>query len=142
MRLLQLCTHFEGGGISRHVIDLSNALRAQGHYVAIAGTRGKWMSEEIDADFFFIDLHNVAEAGGPIPRRLLAALRGGLALRRALKAQRIEMIHAHESAPALVARIAATRAVSESGFRATPSPITCSRSGGTLPISRRSRALL
>ena len=49
MRLLQMCTHFEGGGISRHVIDLSNALRAQGHFVAIAGTRGKWMSEEIDA---------------------------------------------------------------------------------------------
>lgn len=107
MRLLQLCTHFEGGGISRHVIDLSAALRARSHYVAIAGTRGKWMSEKIDADFFFIDLHNVAEAGGSIPRRLLAALRGGLALRRVLKAQRIDMIHAHESAPALVARIAA-----------------------------------
>ena len=107
MRLLQLCTHFEGGGISRHVIDLSAALRARGHYVAIAGTRGKWMSEEKDADFFFIDLHNVAEAGGSVPRRLLAALRGGLALRRVLKKQRIEMIHAHESAPALVARIAA-----------------------------------
>ena len=107
MRLLQLCTHFEGGGISRHVIDLSAALRARGHYVAIAGTRGKWMSEEIDANFFFIDLHNVAEAGGSVPRRLLAALRGGLALRRVLKKQRIEMIHAHESAPALVARIAA-----------------------------------
>ena len=106
MRLLQLCTHFEGGGISRHVIDLSNALRAKGHYVAIAGTRGKWMSEEIDADFFCIDLHNVGEAGGPVPRRLLAAVRGGLALRRVLKAQRIEMIHAHESAPALVSQIA------------------------------------
>ena len=107
MRLLQLCTHFEGGGISRHVIDLSAALRARGHYVAIAGTRGKWMSEEKDAGFFFIDLHNVAEAGGSVPRRLVAALRGGLALRRVLKQQRIEMIHAHESAPALVARIAA-----------------------------------
>jgi glycosyltransferase involved in cell wall biosynthesis len=106
MRLLQLCTHFEGGGISRHVIDLSDALRTQGHYVAIAGTRGKWMSEEIDADFFCIDLDNVAEGGGPIPRRLLAAVRGGMALRRVLKAQRIEMIHAHESAPALVARLA------------------------------------
>jgi glycosyltransferase involved in cell wall biosynthesis len=106
MRLLQLCTHFEGGGISRHVIDLSAAMRTQGHYVAIAGTRGKWMSEKIDADFFFIDLDNVAEAGGSIPRRLVAALRGGMALRRVLKAQRVEMIHAHESAPALVARIA------------------------------------
>lgn len=106
MRLLQLCTHFEGGGISRHVIDLSNALRAQGHFVAIAGTRGKWMTEEIDADFFYIDLHHVGEGGGPIPQRLLAAVRAGRVLRRVLKEQRIEMIHAHESAPALAARIA------------------------------------
>lgn len=101
-----MCTHFEGGGISRHAIDLSNALRARGHYVAIAGTRGKWMSEEMDPDFFYIDLHHVGEGGGSIPRRLLTALRGGLALRRVLKSQRIEMIHAHESAPALVSRIA------------------------------------
>ena len=106
MRLLQLCTHFEGGGISRHAIDLSHSLRAKGHYVAIAGTRGKWMTEEIDRDFFYVDLHNVGDGGGSLPRRLLAAVRGGLALRRVLKAQQIDMIHAHESAPALVARIA------------------------------------
>jgi len=106
MRLLQMCTHFEGGGISRHAIDLSNSLRKRGHYVAIAGTRGKWMSEEIDQDFFYIDLHQVGEGGGSIPRRLVAAARAATELRRVLKAQRIEMIHAHESAPALVARIA------------------------------------
>ena len=106
MRLLQLCTHFEGGGISRHAIDLSHSLRAKGHYVAIAGTRGKWMTEEIDRDFFYVDLHHVGEGGGPLPRRLLAAVRGGMALRRVLKSQRIDMVHAHESAPALVARIA------------------------------------
>jgi len=106
MRLLQMCTHFEGGGISRHAIDLSNSLRERGHYVAIAGTRGKWMSEEIDHDFFYIDLHHVGEGGGSIPRRLIAAVRAATKLRRVLKAQGIEMIHAHESAPALVARIA------------------------------------
>lgn len=101
-----MCTHFEGGGISRHAIDLSNALRARGHYVAIAGTRGKWMREEIDSDFFYIDLHRVGDGGGSLPRRLLAVARGAMALRRALKAQRIELVHAHESAPALVAGLA------------------------------------
>lgn len=106
MRLLQMCTHFEGGGISRHAIDLSNGLRAGGHYVAIAGTRGKWMSEEIDSDFFYVDLHHVGDGGGSLPRRLLAAARAAMVLRRALKAQRIELVHAHESAPALVAGIA------------------------------------
>ena len=107
MRLLQMCTHFEGGGISRHAIDLSKALRERGHYVAIAGTRGKWMSEEIDRDFFYVDLHHVGEGGGSLPRRLLAAARAARTVRGVLKTQRIEMVHAHESAPALVARIAA-----------------------------------
>jgi glycosyltransferase involved in cell wall biosynthesis len=107
MRLLQLSTHFGPGGISRHVIDLSGALRAQGHYVAIAGTRGRWMSEEIDRDFFYIDLHHVAEAGGPLPRRVIAAARSGIRLRRVLKAHQIHLVHAHESAAALVAWIAA-----------------------------------
>jgi len=106
MRLLQMCTHFEGGGISRHAIDLSNALRARGHHVAIAGTRGKWMSEEIDSDFSYIDLHHVGDGGGSLPRRLMATARAAKALRRVLKAQRIELVHAHESAPALVAGIA------------------------------------
>src|SRR3954447_24843854 len=107
MRLLQLSTHFGPGGISRHVIDLSAALRAQGHYVAIAGTRGRWMSEEIDRDFFYIDLHHVAEGGGSLPRRLVAAAHSGIRLRRVLKAQRVQLIHAHESAAALAAWIAA-----------------------------------
>ena len=101
-----MCTHFEGGGISRHAIDLSNALRTRGHYVAIAGTRGKWMREEIDSDFFYIDLHNVGDGGGALPRRLLAAARAAMVLRGVVKAQRIQLVHAHESAPALVARIA------------------------------------
>src|SRR5215218_3314874 len=107
MRLLQLGTHFGPGGISRHIIDLTAALRAQGHHVFLAGTRGKWMSEEIDPKFFYIDLHHVTEGGGSLPRRLFAAVRAGMALRRVLKAQRVQLIHAHESAAALVARMAA-----------------------------------
>src|SRR3990167_1755448 len=106
MRILQLCTRFPPGGIQRHVIDLTLGLRARGHHVAIAGTRGAWMNEEIDADFFHIDVHNVAAEGGPLPRRLWTALKSGLALRKILKAERIDIVHAHESAPALVAWVA------------------------------------
>ncbi len=106
MRILQLCTRFPPGGIQRHVIDLTHGLRARGHHVAIAGTRGAWMNEEIDADFVHIDVHNVAAEGGALPRRLWTALKSGLALRKVLKAEGIDLVHAHESAPALVAWVA------------------------------------
>lgn len=106
MRVLQLCTRFPPGGIQRHVIDLTHGLRAIGVHVAIAGTRGAWMSEEIDADFHHIDVHNVAGEGGSTLRRLWTALKSGLALRKVVRRDRIELVHAHESAPALVAWIA------------------------------------
>lgn len=106
MRVLQLCTRFPPGGIQRHVIDLTHGLRALGVHVAIAGTRGAWMSEETDADFHHIDVHNVAGEGGSTLRRLWTALKSGLALRKVIKRDRIELVHAHESAPALVAWVA------------------------------------
>lgn len=106
MRLLQLCTRFPPGGIQRHVIDLTLGLRARGQDVWIAGTRGAWMSEEIDPKFSHIDVHNVAGEGGSTLRRLWTALKSGLALRKVLKAERIQLVHAHESAPALVAWVA------------------------------------
>lgn len=106
MRILQLCTRFPPGGIQRHVIDLTHGLRARDHHVAVAGTPGAWMNEEIDPDFFPIDVHNVAAEGGTLPRRLWTALKSGLMLRKILKAERIDIVHAHESAPALVAWVA------------------------------------
>lgn len=106
MRLLQLCTRFPPGGIQRHVIDLAHGLRARGHYVAFAGSRGAWMNEEIDRDFFHIDVHNVAGEGGSTLRRLVTAVRSGWRLRTVVRRQQIELVHAHESAPALVAWIA------------------------------------
>jgi len=106
MRILQLCTRFPPGGIQRHVIDLTRGIRGRGHHVAVAGTRGAWMNEEIDPDFFQIDVHNVAAEGGSLPRRLWTALKSGLALRKIIRREGIDIVHAHESAPALVAWVA------------------------------------
>ncbi len=106
MRILQLCTRFPPGGIQRHVIDLTLGLRARGNEVWIAGTRGAWMREEIDPQFRHIDVHNVAGEGGSTARRLWTALKSGLALRKVAKRECIQLVHAHESAPALVAWVA------------------------------------
>lgn len=106
MRILQLCTDFPAGGIQRHVLDLGSGIRERGHHVAYAGTRGAWMNETVDPLFTHIDIFKVTKAGGSTLLRLLNAIKGGIALRRTLVKERIELVHAHESAPALVAWLA------------------------------------
>lgn len=106
MRILQLCSDFPPGGIQRHVLDLAEGLRRKGHHVAFAGTRGDWMNEGICPDFFHINIFRVTDAGGRLGHRLWAALKSGLALRKIIRRERIDLVHAHESAPALVAWVA------------------------------------
>jgi len=106
MRILQTCTRFVPGGIQRHVIDLAGWLRERGHDVTLGGTPGPW-SDLADPNFVPIDVHNVAAEGGPLPRRLVYLARAAAALRPELKRRRIELIHAHESAPGLVVGLAA-----------------------------------
>lgn len=104
MRILQLCTNFRPGGIQRHVLDLTADLRARGHVVTLAGDDGAW--GEAAGDVLPVRLNRVAGLGGSLTNRL-----GGLwpairLLRRTLRERRIELIHAHETAPAIVARLA------------------------------------
>lgn len=106
MRLLQICTAFREGGIQRHVLGLSTSLRARGHYVVLAGTPGKWMNQSLDAAFLPLDLDAVSEHGGALPLRLLHVIKVAARLRTFIRRERIDLIHAHESAPALVAGIA------------------------------------
>jgi glycosyltransferase involved in cell wall biosynthesis len=111
MRLLQVCTAFRPGGIQRHVLDLAAALEKRGHHLAFAGTPGEWLDERSAATFLPIDLEGVAQQGRAeerisLPARLVNALRAALRLRAFVRAERIELIHAHESAPALVAWLA------------------------------------
>jgi glycosyltransferase involved in cell wall biosynthesis len=107
MRLLQLCTAFRTGGIQRHVLGLTASLRARGHHVAMAGTPGNWLTNGSDEAFLALNLDGVSDQGGALPRRLLNTVRAAARLRPFLRRERIELIHAHESAPALVAMVAA-----------------------------------
>ena len=93
MRILQLCTDFPAGGIQRHVLDLGSGIRERGHHVAYAGTRGAWMNETVDPLFTHIDIFKVTKAGGSTLLRLLNAIKGGIALRRTLVKERIELFH-------------------------------------------------
>lgn len=106
MRILQLCSTFRMGGIQRHALDLGAWLRGRGHYIAFAGTPGPWLDENSADNYLALDTVLVTQEGGNAIARLVTAVRCGLKLRRYLKSHQIQLVHAHESAPAFVARIA------------------------------------
>lgn len=108
LHVLQMSTMFGMGGISRHVLALSGWLRAQGHSVSFAGTPGPWLNPDAEPDFLSLDTHRASgdRAGAHMADRLASLLVSAVRLRRWLKRNPVDLIHAHESAPALVARLA------------------------------------
>lgn len=108
LHVLELCTWFTAGGIGRHVLTLGDYLSARGHRVSLGGAPGIWANETITPGFLALDLIAVGGRGGALPRRLWAAARAALRLRRWLRAERPDVIHAHDSTPAFVARLART----------------------------------
>jgi glycosyltransferase involved in cell wall biosynthesis len=107
LRLLEICTNYGPGGIQRHVLDLTAALRARGHHVVAAGSPGDWLPAGSDPEFLDVNLLDVIWEGGPLPRRLWYAALAARRLRSFLGHHHVDLIHAHESGPALVAWAAA-----------------------------------
>lgn len=102
MRIAEICTNFRPGGIQRHVLDLTADLRARGHDVMMAGDEGAWFP----TDGVHLALNRVVGRGGSLFDRLVSILPAARTLRRELRTRGIQLIHVHETAPALVARIA------------------------------------
>lgn len=105
MRILEICTTIGPGGIQRHALDLGAWLTARGHTVAFAGSPHAWFRK---GDPLFLSLRTdlVSWEGGSIARRIAALPAATLTLRQYLAAMKFDLIHAHESAPAIVARLA------------------------------------
>jgi hypothetical protein len=112
LRILLFCTKFGVGGIARHALELGAWLKSQGHSVIFAGTPGAWRGPDTDPAFVAIDSQGVSggDHGAPMTTRLAALARSAAALRRHLSHHPVDLIHAHESAPALIARLATTGA--------------------------------
>jgi glycosyltransferase involved in cell wall biosynthesis len=106
MRLVHICTSFNAGGIQRHVLQLRESLRAHGHHVFLAGAPGAWLSDTAEPDYLPLDLRAVSTDERGTLARIAQAFSCASALRRFLRRHRIDLIHAHESAPAIVAGIA------------------------------------
>lgn len=108
LRILLFCTKFGVGGIARHAIELGAWLRARGHAVTFAGTPGAWLDAEKEPTFVAIDSQGVSggDHNSKLPSRLASLAKSAARLRKHLSANPVDLIHCHESAPALVARLA------------------------------------
>ncbi|MCU9846504.1 glycosyltransferase family 4 protein [Defluviimonas sp. WL0024] len=106
MRILQIGTQFGVGGIARHVIDLTHWLRGAGHTVHFAGEPGALLDASKDDQFHALPLAGVSALGGSVPARIRNLLRCVPRLRRLIRAHPVDVIHCHESAPALVTSLA------------------------------------
>lgn len=106
LKILQLNTNFRPGGIQRHILDLSDWLRARGHDVQLGGTPGPWAGPEVTPCFLELPTREVSWEGGAPHRRASALAVAVPRLRHFVRKHGIQLVHSHESAPALVARLA------------------------------------
>ncbi len=102
MQILQVCTKFGVGGIARHAIDLGQWLRQQGHSIYFAGTSGENMDNNRDDKFIPLGIDRVSGDSNTLVR-VGYALACGLQLRKFLNTNKVDLIHCHESAAAIVA---------------------------------------
>ncbi len=108
LHVVEMGTQFGMGGITRHILGLSDWLQAHDHRVTLAGTADIWAGPDQQPDFLDLPTRYVAGDGGSIANRLRHTAVAAWRLRRWLADNPVDLIHCHESAPALVANLART----------------------------------
>ena len=106
LHVLEMQTEFGVGGITKHVLALRDWMRGQGHRITLGGTSSFWAGKDTEPDYVELPTKYVSGIGGSLPARLTNVAKAVWTLRRWLKRNRVDLIHAHESAPALVANLA------------------------------------
>jgi glycosyltransferase involved in cell wall biosynthesis len=112
MRILQIVTSYHSGGIQKHVLQLGESLNNKGHQVFFAGEPGQLLDKYPGINYQPIDvckvanLENLGGKGRNLIQRIFSTVSCALTLRRYLKDNRIELVHAHDTAPVIIARMA------------------------------------
>ena len=106
MNILEVFTQFSIGGVQRHILSLSSWLRKQEHQVWISGAPGSWLTKECDEFFVPIPLKGVRGDRLHLPNAWRDIFSCVAHLRKLILTQKIDIIHAHEIAPAFVSRLA------------------------------------
>lgn len=96
LRILHLTLGADAGGLSRYIIDLSAALRQQGHQVEVAGDTGAWQWAFQQAQ---IPYHVV-----PLKSGLMGFWRSVRTLNGLLRDRPFDLLHTHYRRATLLAR--------------------------------------
>lgn len=124
MKIFQILPEMHEGGVERHVLWLSNELAAMGHDVTVVSAGGKLEG----------DLKGVKTTRLPVHlKNPVTALYSALAIARAAKREKADIIHAHSRVPAWIAWWA-------SAVSGVPWIATChafySRNAGLIPYKK------
>lgn len=107
LRILQFCnTFYKGGGIQTHVLELSKWLEDHGHQIWYAADPRRSSYDPKAKNFIPLSMADVAKDDGKLSSRIFELLRNAIRLRKAIAKHKFDAIHVHETAPALVARLA------------------------------------
>jgi glycosyltransferase involved in cell wall biosynthesis len=96
LRVLHLTAGSDAGGLSRYIFDLSFAMHAKGHKIAVAGQPGAWHWLFETAPFPWIE---APMKGGPLALRKSARI-----LTRWIDKNPIDLLHVHYRRSVLVGR--------------------------------------
>ena len=106
MNILQFCTDFRKGGIQIHVLELSDWLVGQGHEVVFAAEPRRAFIDTDTDSFIPLSMKDVSNTDGNLFSRVFSLLKNAITLRREISGRNFDLIHVHETAPALVAKLA------------------------------------
>ncbi len=101
MKVLQVTTHFNAGGISRYILTLSEALASKGVEVAVASSGGGLEESLAKCRIPYRHLHmNTKFEFGP------KALMSGFNIARMIRNEKIDILHAHTRVSQVAASVA------------------------------------
>ena len=96
LRILHLTAGSDAGGLSRYIFDLSFAMHAKGHKVAVAGQRGAWHWLFDTAPFPWIDV--------PLKGGFFALKKSARILSKWIDEHPIDLLHIHYRKCSIVGR--------------------------------------
>ena len=111
MRILLVAVYWSsGGGVQTHIKNLRQWLKSHGHSVISAGAHLHAENEKCD-DAVDLPLDRCTGADGgdrhdPVIIRMFWMVRSAIMLRRAIARTEVDIVHAHETTPLLVAWLA------------------------------------
>ncbi len=98
MKILMVLMGLDIGGAETHVVELSKALALRGHDITVVSSGGIFVDELLRAGMRHVKL--------PLgSRRLVKLLKSYIGLRRLLKAEHFDLVHAHARIPAFLCGI-------------------------------------